>query len=274
MRSTTLSRWAMVGAVAVVLVPHGNLAAQVGEITVTATDYGFAAPDTIEAGIVRVRLVNEGEELHHAQLARLKDGKTIDDLVEALQADGPSPAWIAWVGGPGVSMPGGEANATVALAAGTYAWLCFVTTEAPNREPHYDKGMIRQMVVTGDARPRLPTSATLLMLSDYDFKLSKALTAGRHQVRVRNIAGQTHEVIFVRFHPGSTMDDLMAWIEAPEGPPPADPLGGVMGLDEGEANLVDLDLAPGEYGMLCFVPDKADGLPHIAHGMAKTFTVQ
>jgi len=37
---------------------------------------------------------------------------------------------------------------------------------------------------------------------------------------------------------------------------------------------VDLDLAPGEYGLLCFLPDAKDGKPHFVHGMHKQITVK
>jgi uncharacterized cupredoxin-like copper-binding protein len=36
---------------------------------------------------------------------------------------------------------------------------------------------------------------------------------------------------------------------------------------------VDVDLAPGTYGLICFVPDSKDGKGHYVHGMAKTLTV-
>ena len=34
-----------------------------------------------------------------------------------------------------------------------------------------------------------------------------------------------------------------------------------------------LDLQPGEYALICFVPDPADGVPHVAKGMLRTFVV-
>jgi hypothetical protein len=38
-------------------------------------------------------------------------------------------------------------------------------------------------------------------------------------------------------------------------------------------NFVEVDLTPGEYGFLCFVPDAKDGQPHVAHGMMQQFTI-
>jgi hypothetical protein len=34
-----------------------------------------------------------------------------------------------------------------------------------------------------------------------------------------------------------------------------------------------VDLAPGEYEVVCFVPTPTDGQPHFAHGMHTTITV-
>lgn len=37
---------------------------------------------------------------------------------------------------------------------------------------------------------------------------------------------------------------------------------------------VALDLAPGRYAILCFLPDGKDGKPHFVHGMHREVTVR
>jgi hypothetical protein len=37
---------------------------------------------------------------------------------------------------------------------------------------------------------------------------------------------------------------------------------------------VPVDLEPGQYGLICFIPDAKDGKPHSAHGMTETLTVR
>jgi len=59
-----------------------------------------------------------------------------------------------------------------------------------------------------------------------------------------------------------------------DGPPPLEPVGGTAGMGRGVSNDLILDLAPGEYGLFCFVPDAKDGRPHVAHGMVKQVTVR
>ncbi len=34
-----------------------------------------------------------------------------------------------------------------------------------------------------------------------------------------------------------------------------------------------VDLAAGNYLLVCFLPDAKDGKPHLAHGMIKEFTI-
>jgi hypothetical protein len=77
------------------------------EITITTKDYGFEAPAEIEAGLVTINLVNEGQEPHHAQVVRLNDGVTLDQFNAALQ-EGETAAFplISFVGGPGLVDPG------------------------------------------------------------------------------------------------------------------------------------------------------------------------
>ena len=93
-------------------------------------------------------------------------------------------------------------------------------------------------------------------------------------IRVRNQASQSHEVFVARLAPGKTAAELLAWIEKMEGPPPALPLGGTTVIAKGGENLVVLDVTPGEYALLCFVPDAKDGKPHVAHGMIKQISVK
>ena len=53
---------------------------------VTAADFHFRAPDTIPAGLTRIRLKNDGPEFHHVQLVRLEGGHTFTELLERMAA--------------------------------------------------------------------------------------------------------------------------------------------------------------------------------------------
>ena len=244
-------------------------------VTVTANDFSFEAPGEVPAGAVTMRLVNKGTELHHAQLVKLEDGKTMEDVAKALKNPGPPPSWVSFVGGPNAVAPGGEAQATSVLSPGNYAYLCFIPS--PDRVMHAAKGMIMPFTVTGESSTpaaELPAADVIITMVDYDFQLSKPLTPGRHTIRVENAGPQPHELALLRLAPGKTLADFAAWDKGGmKGPPPAEPIGGVVTLDKGGSAVFSADLTAGDYGLMCFVPDSKDGKLHFAHGMMKTIKV-
>jgi uncharacterized cupredoxin-like copper-binding protein len=46
------------------------------------------------------------------------------------------------------------------------------------------------------------------------------------------------------------------------------------GAKPGKVGEMDVELTPGNYIMLCFVPDKASKTPHVMLGMMKEVTVE
>lgn len=250
-------------------------AAEPNLVTVKARDFAFAAPATVPAGLTTVRLVNEGGEMHHAQLVRLDEGHTVEELLGAARQHGPLPAWARFVGGPNVPAPQGFTEATLDLPAGSYALVCFIPSA--DGVPHLMKGMAKPLTVVPAREPsaaRAPVADVRLTLRDYAYEIAPQITAGRHTLRVENAAAQPHEVVLVRLAPGKTVQDVVAWEQTHQGPPPALPVGGTALLSTSESNLVTLDFEPGEYALLCFVPDAGDGKPHVAHGMVRQITVR
>lgn len=263
-------RAARIGAAAVVLLgacrsalPGPNV------VTVTARDFSFDGPADVPAGLTTFRLVNAGPSLHHLQLIKLEEGKTADDYVAALKAPGPPPRWASLAGGPNPPEPGSSTSATVELAPGSYAMICFVP--GADGLPHVLKGMVHPFKVTGAAPTGVPEPKADLVvkLVDFDFQLSAPLTAGRHTIRVENAGSQPHEMAFVLLKPGKTPADFGAWGMQPTGPAPGSVEGGVSGIMPGAHAWAEVDLPPGDYALMCFFPDATDGKPHFVHGMAK-----
>jgi hypothetical protein len=176
-------------------------------------------------------------------------------------------------GGPNPPEPGDTANATLSLEPGSYAMLCFVPT--PDGVPHVMKGMIQPLTVTGPARTGVaePSADLVIKLVDYDFQLSKPLTAGRHTIRIENAGPQEHELAIVRLDPGKKPEDFALWGMKQVGPAPGKMLGGVSGIVPGMHASIDVEFTPGQYAFLCFAPDSKDGKPHFLHGMAKLLEV-
>ncbi len=243
------------------------------EVAITSTDFSYVLPDTVPAGLARIRLVNNGKEHHHAQLARLHPGHTVAELREGLASGGPLPSWVTFVGGPGGPPPGQASEVHVLLEPGPHAVICFV--ESADGVPHLAKGMIREITVVpgaSGAQPQ-PRADARMILKDYGFALTPSLAAGRRTIKVENSGPQPHEVVFVRLQPGRTAADVLAWFKTKAGPPPGEPWGGTVALQTGEVNYVTADFPSGEYALLCFVPDAGDGRRHVAHGMVSQITV-
>ena len=242
-------------------------------VTITARDFAFTMPDTIQSGMTRIVLVNEGPTIHHAQLIRLEDGKTLADLEAALKAGGPPPAWAVDMGGPNPPPTGGSTSTIQQLEPGNYVVLCFV--DLPDRVPHFTKGMAKGFVVTpATSSAAAPTPTVTMTVADYSFATDTALTAGRQLVKVVNNGPQPHEVIVIKLDSAKTLDDFMKFMETYKGDIPAEPVGGIAAVRPGTTNYFEVNLSPGEYVLICLVPDSKDGKAHATHGMLQKLTIQ
>ena len=251
---------------------RANAHTPIPSVTVVATDYALQLPDTLPAGPTMFRLVSRGKEFHHLWIARLEQGRTMDDLLAALRSGGPLPAWVREVGGPNAPAPGAESNATVVLSAGSYVVACLIPSS--DGVPHLMKGMVRPLTVAPAARPAAsPVADVTMTLHDYGYTLSAPLAAGHRIIEVRNAGPQGHEVELVRLAPGKTAADVLAWLRDEQGPPPGEPLGGVSPLAPGSVAWFDADLVAGQYALICFLPDSADRKPHYQHGMVDEIEV-
>lgn len=243
------------------------------DLVITATDFSFAAPDTVEAGLRRIRLVSRGKEPHHVQLLRLDDGTTADQVLQLANRDEPVIAGVTYLGGPDVPPPGAEGEVVADLTPGRYLMLCYMSLR---KIRHLAMGMTRQLVVVpgapGKAEP--PLTDAHMILDSYSFRVMGELTAGRRVIRVENVAEEPHEVFLARVPPGKRAKDVLQWLHKKAGPPPFIPAGGTLMLSRGRNAYVTADLVAGEYVLICFVPDNRDGKPHVAHGMVRVITVR
>lgn len=263
------------GAVAAALGLARYRGAELPTLRIIASDYSFEVEGLATEGPVRVELVNQGKELHHSQILRLEDGKTLADLA-AYPHDAAPPAWAVPIGGPGAVDPGLTSHSIQELEAGTYAVICFIPS--PDGVTHVAKGMATSFAVS-PVRGRVakaPPADLSVRLSDFAFKAPTTLARGRRVIRVTNDGPQVHEMVVARLVPGKKAEDLFTWFGAGmPGAPPASFIGGTVGIQPGGENTVEMDFIPGEYLLLCFLPDtEGDGSPHIMRGMVLPVTVQ
>ncbi|NUQ11053.1 MAG: hypothetical protein HUU26_01830 [Gemmatimonadaceae bacterium] len=269
--------------------------APAASVQITATDYAFAVPATVPGGLVPVTFTNGGKEDHHAQIVRLNDGVTRDQfkeklasVIQAAATEGEGAYMrlfeVASVaGGPGMVAPGRSLDTVSDLSPGEYALICFVA--GPDGVPHVVKDMVQYFTVTApaNASTAAPAAAVSINLADFAFSDLPAFRTGRTTIEVSNGGPEPHEMIVLKLD-GITLQQLMEMMSSPPPAPPpgaAPPpmpfssVGGVQALMPGAKGWVTLDLTPGTYAMVCFIPSPANGgKPHVMLGMSKEFTVQ
>ncbi len=245
------------------------------EVTYTATEFAFAGPTSLQAGLNAITLVNEGHEPHLLELARLHDGVTLAAFKDALDSGdfGAAMGMVDLAGGVDELEHGGRGRYVVDLKPGTYVLFCPIGGE--DEPPHFDQGMIQTIQVlprTGEP-PADPASQVQVTGSEYAFSVTGTATAGKHTWAFRNDGNEPHELGLARLHDGKTQADLMAWLESGEGEPPADLLEGALPIAGGGRVFVDLDLTAGRYVAFCMIP-APDGKSHVDHGMVRAFSIQ
>lgn len=102
---------------------------------------------------------------------------------------------------------------------------------------------------------------------EYAFEAPHQIPAGVTNFHFMVKGKEPHHGIMVRLDEGKTFDDLAAALKNP-GPPPswAHLEGGMMIGEPVNGSHTTLNLTPGRYALICFIPS-ADGVPHVAKGM-------
>jgi uncharacterized cupredoxin-like copper-binding protein len=255
--------------------------ASIAEVKFNAKDFAYDAPATINGGLVKLTMTNTGQEPHQANLLKLNDGVTDAQFQAALQNPDPSGIFAIgkFAGGPNTADPGASVSVTADLAAGKYALLCFISGD--DGVPHVAKGMVEALTVNAPtgAKAKEPEAKETYKLTDFAIAGADTLPAGKTTVKVQNDGPQTHELSVLKLD-GITFDEAKALITSDEpppgtsGPPPVSDDGGIGALANGSSGWAELDLTPGTYAFLCFIPDAATGQPHAALGMIKQVTVK
>jgi hypothetical protein len=158
-------------------------------VRIVATNYVFAAPDTITAGLVIFDFVNRSTEAHEALLKRVRPGDDVKAMLAS--ANGGIPAGLEAAGGPDIVDPGVNARSMQYMKPGTYVWFCVV--KAPDGQSHSAKGMMRVMVArpprasgtASGARPtKEPDTKSEIRLKDFSFSIDNPLQSGAQWVKV------------------------------------------------------------------------------------------
>lgn len=247
-----------------------------GPVVFVAHDYGFSGPDRLPAGLTTMKILNEGQDLHHIQFLKLLQGKSAADFRAAVAAD-PSrlPNWVQYAGGPNAHLPGSQASATINLIKGDYVLICWIPDK--NGVPHVALGMQKALSVQGGRAIKVsrPNPSIVIKQIDYQFIFSKPVESGLQTIEVVNQGAQPHEVVVVKLLQDATVRDVIASFEpGTSGPPRGELVSGITGIERGSRVIFTGEFEPGRYGLICFIPDTVTGKPHFLHGMTTEFTVE
>lgn len=109
---------------------------------------------------------------------------------------------------------------------------------------------------------------------DYGYDGPAEFQSGLTRITLTNDGMMDHHAMLVQLNEGMSIDDLPGAME--QGLPGLFSLGTAVGgpgsISPGQTTTALHDVAPGNYLMMCLIPDE-DGIPHVAKGMVIPITV-
>ena len=265
------------------------------QLDVNANEYTFAiSPDAsggLQAGWTLVKFHNVGIEAHQVMFARIKDGVDMAELAAAGANDSSGSGAIEFVdmiGGVSYIGAGHDTTAMVNLTAGTVMAMCYV----PDAKgvAHALMGMSTALTVSAasgdvvtsdvvasdaDAEPGATQVLGTIELSADGYRMPDDLGVGWYHVE--NTDSALHELALLRL--GSPIDDKQAAVLvddlAANRTPQIDleAVGGMGAISAGFDGYLFLDLRPGDYLGVDFMPDPGAPRPHMLDGYYSRFKI-
>jgi hypothetical protein len=240
-------------------------------VTGIATDDAIEFPSEVPAGLINLTFENNRTEATYSPLiARLNDGVSMDDFLVSLETeDDFAGVFLVTAYGGGEVAPGESLSYITELIPGEYVVidLCELCD---------DEEIISFTVVEGDSMEQTPPEADVtLALVDFAFGVPAQIAAGPQVWHIENFGDQWHHAIIFQVDEGTTTLDARNTLMSSEGPPPYMPIWGWHPTGAGTQSWVTIDLEPGTYAVVCFLPDlNGDFSSHLAHGMIQVFVVE
>lgn len=239
-----------------------------------ALDYSFEAPETITGGLVEFSFTNRGKEPHFFGLARIPEGKSFDEVKDALTAappaEGPSPGPPPFEDFAGIATgdAGVSGKASLNIPAGSYVFYCLIPS--PDGVSHANKGIVKQMNVSEGSEGALAEadSERTFVATDFAFDKNFSAEAGDNVFRLRNDGRQLHEINLVEMAPDKTMDISSRGIASLKARRRLASSVALRSSRETETTTT-LEIAEGRrYAFICAIPDVlGDFAPHVVKGM-------
>lgn len=250
-------------------------------VAIEAGDDGLQVADVVPGGIVQVDITNTGSNPAAVTLFRMKEGHTRQEVNEfKAVADANPEAFFGlfelagFIHGIEGIAPGATSTFYADLGTGE-----FILSD--DAHPERDLTFFKADEVVGTTEPAATVSVDMV---DFAYTMPDTVPGGQGLWEFTNSGDQWHLAVMTAYNPDVTPEQLLALFgepgEVPADAPEVQVMGGLPPMSPGERVWIEMDLPPGEYQLLCPLPDivaMAEGgepLPHLLHGMQRRFTVE
>jgi len=243
-------------------------------------DHNLTFPSKIRPGLRTIKITTTQKE--EVSFWRPKAGYTVDQMVnDANAAFGPETDLtalnriynkVAILGGI-VAGPNNPGVMLLNLPAAHYYVLVL---------PHgaFSADILHPLIVSGEPTGSSTTyTNTLTAMTDTWWDRTPKSIPSKGLLKFKNTAKSWHFVEIDRLAPGKTYADFKKWIDdikhGQGGPPPLTGYSYGQGVvSPGHAYGFKYKIPPGKYVVMCWMPDRMTGMPHVFMGMSRPLTVR
>jgi len=260
--------------------PSASAAPVENAVTITGVDYGYTLDKpAVDSGTAKIAFVNGGKDAHMLVISQIAPGKTFKDAQAALATQDEKDDEGIFVetdgypaGAPQILTPGAKTTTYTNLNAGSYALICFFPT--PDGKPHFAAGMLAEFTVNATATTA-PAPVATAEATVVEGKITiPDLSSGKATLKVTNAGKSAHDFTVVSTPPGKTFAEVLAAVDKYfQGQGKVADIagvfhGGLTTLPAGTSGVLELDLPPGTYYVIC-TEGEGDGKEHFRVGTEK-----
>jgi hypothetical protein len=108
---------------------------------------------------------------------------------------------------------------------------------------------------------------------EFAFDMPKSIPAGPTTFRLVNDGKEFHHLSLIKLEQGKTLADFVEAVKGGKPPEWAVAVGGPNAAIPGQTIAATMNLEPGEYVAICFIPSPGEQAPHAMKGMIAPLTV-
>jgi hypothetical protein len=241
-------------------------------------DTAIAVPSTIKGGAVDLTLDNTANQApHSAQLIQIGEGHTYAEASAIINSERPLPVpdWIRAYGGIGNVEPGQTGTATVKLDEGHYAVEDDAGEGGAKPYTEFDVNDENDADLP-DTDAKVTAATTGEKDPEYEWQ-TDGLKAGANTITFDAQGKEAlHVIAAFPIKGNATIDQVGQELDS-NGPPTSIDFehgASTSVLDGGKTQVATLNLRPGRYAFICFLPDRDEpNKPHYKQGLLKEVTI-